>query len=281
MTGVDPADDAAAAARRLPGPALLFCPGDRPDRFAKAAERSDGVILDLEDAVAPDAKRAARDAVAFCDLDRATTVVRLNASGTEHFPADVEAVLTAGFTTVMLAKAETPEAVRRLAGLRVIALCESPLGVENAGLLAAEPDVAALMWGAEDLVAGLGGRSSRGSDGAYRGYARYARSRVLVAAAAHGKVAYDAVHLDIDDEDGLAAEASDAAESGFVGTACIHPRQVAVVRGAYRPSEEQVAWARRVLEAADGAPGVFALDGRMVDGPVIAQAQRTVASAQP
>lgn len=268
-----------AASNAVLGPALLFCPGDRPDRFAKAAQRSDAVILDLEDAVAPEAKAAARAALAGCDLDPAATIVRVNAAGTPWFADDVAAVRAGGFTTVMLAKAETPEAVRALEGLVVIALCESPLGVENAGLLATEPSVVALMWGAEDLVAALGGTSSRRQDGTYRDYARYARSRVLIAAGAHGKAAYDAVHLDIADEAGLAAEAADAAASGFAGTACIHPSQVAVVRSAYAPAPERVAWARRVLAAAqgaDGGGGVFAFEGHMVDGPVLAQARRAL-----
>ena len=147
-------------------------------------------------------------------------------------------------------------------------------------MLAAEPNVVALMWGAEDLLAALGGTSSRHADGTYREYARYARSRVLVAAGARGKAAYDAVHLDIADEAGLAAEAADAAASGFAGTACIHPSQVAAVRAAYAPGEERLAWARRMLVAAqDAGGGVFSFEGAMVDGPVLAQARRAVQAA--
>ena len=267
----------------VPGPALLFCPGDRPDRFAKAAQRADAVILDWEDAVAPERKDAARAAVVAAasggGLDPATTVVRVNAAGTPWFDDDLAAVRTAGLSTVMLAKAESVDALRAMAGLAVVALCESPLGVEDAGVLAAEPNVVALMWGAEDLLAALGGTSSRHEDGTYRDYARYARSRVLVAAGARGKAAYDAVHLDISDEAGLADEAADAAASGFAGTACIHPSQVGVVRAAYAPSEDRLAWARRVLAAAeDAGGGVFAFEGQMVDGPVLAQARRAVAT---
>ena len=268
----------------VPGPALLFCPGDRPDRFAKAAARADAVILDLEDAVAPERKDAARQSVVAAarggGLDPATTVVRVNAAGTPWFEDDLAAVRAAGLSTVMVAKAESVDALRAVGDLSVVALCESPLGVEDAGLLAAEPNVAALMWGAEDLVAALGGTSSRRADGTYRDYARYARSRVLVAAGARGKAAYDTVHLDIADEAGLADEAADAAASGFAGTACIHPAQVAAVRAAYAPSQERLAWARRVLAAADDAGGgVFALEGQMVDGPVLAQARRAVTAA--
>ena len=132
------------------------------------------------------------------------------------------------------------------------------------------------MWGAEDLIAALGGSSSRALDGRYRDVARYARARVLVAAAAAGKHAYDAVHLDIADLAGLRDEAVDAAASGFIGTACIHPSQVETVREAYRPSPEAVAWAERVLAAATTSAGVFAFEGRMVDEPVLRQARRIV-----
>ncbi|PPL17081.1 HpcH/HpaI aldolase/citrate lyase family protein, partial [Microterricola pindariensis] len=231
------------------GPALLFCPADRPDRFAKAAERADAVILDLEDAVLPAERPAARAALAAHPLDPARTVVRVNPHGSSDHTLDVEAALAAGYRTLMLAKAESPAAVRAIEALAaasgsprigVIALCETAAGVLAAPQLAAEASVTALMWGAEDLLASLGGSSSRYPDGRYRDVARHARSAVLLAAAAHGTAAIDTVHLVIDDESGLAAEARDAAASGFQATACIHPTQVEVIRAAYRPSPEQL-----------------------------------------
>lgn len=260
------------------GPALLFCPADRPDRYAKAAAAADAVILDLEDAVAPDRKAAAREVLRTVPLDPATTIVRVNGAGTAHLAADLATLAATGYRRVMLAKAETPASLEALAGYRVIALCESPLGVENAALLAAAPDVEALMWGAEDLVAALGGSGSRRADGRYRDVARFARARVLLAAGAAGKAAIDAVHLDIADEAGLAEEAADAAASGFAGTACIHPRQVPIVRAAFRPTPEALRWAQRVLAAAEDAGGVFALDGRMIDEPLLRQARRVLAA---
>lgn len=261
----------------LLGPALLFCPADRPDRFAKAAAVADTVILDLEDAVAADAKEDARAALLAVPLDPRRTVVRVNPAAADPGDRDLDALRASGYDTVMLAKAETAADVERWAGFRVIALCESPLGVRNAELLAALPGVVALTWGAEDLVAALGGTSSRHADGRYRDYARYARSRVLIAAATEGKPVFDTVHLDLADDAGQSAEAGDAAASGFAGTMCIHPRQVELVRAAFRPSDEAVAWATRVLEAAadHAGSGVFALDGRMVDEPVLHQARRT------
>ena len=129
------------------------------------------------------------------------------------------------------------------------------------------------------LVASLGGTSSRKPKGGYRDIARYARARVLLAAGARGKAAIDAVHLDIADHKGLAREARDAAASGFAATACIHPDQVAVIRDAYRPDPQELAWARDVLAAADGQPGVFRHRGRMVDEPVLRHARTLVRRA--
>lgn len=255
------------------GPAILFCPADRPDRYAKAAERADAVILDLEDAVLPDAKAAARDALRATPLDPDRTIVRVNAAGTPDLVEDLHALAGTPYRTVMLAKTSDRADVRELAAYDVVALVETAQGVVDADAIAAEANVVALMWGAEDLVASLGGTSSRRPDGAYRDVARHARSTVLLAAGAHGKAAIDAVHVDLDDLDGLAAEASDAAASGFTATACLHPRQVDVVRAAYRPTEEQVTWATGVLAAAAGQHGAFRWEGRMVDAPVLRHAE--------
>ncbi len=267
------------------GPAMLFCPADRPERFAKAAATADVVILDLEDGVGPATKDEARRAVAETPLDPARTVVRINPVGTEDHVRDLEALAGTAYATVMLAKTETATQVESLAGRHVIGLCETPLGVANAVAIAASAPTVALMWGAEDLTAGLGGRSSRfpaasgTGAGIYRDVARTARSLVLLAAGAHRRVAIDAVHLDIRDLDGLRAEAEDAAASGFSATACIHPTQVDVVRAAYRPTEDQLDWARRVLAAAEGNRGVFAFEGGMVDGPVLRHAEALLARA--
>ncbi len=145
-----------------------------------------------------------------------------------------------------------------------------------------------MMWGAEDLLAAMGGSTSRFSSaeaggpreaGEYRDVPRHARARVALAAAAFGRWAVDSVHLDIADSSGQRAEALDAVALGFVATACIHPSQVAVVREAYAPDDDEVAWARKVLAAAEHNQGVFRLDGRMVDGPVFRQAEATMRRA--
>lgn len=259
------------------GPALLFCPASRPDRYRKAAERADAVILDLEDAVAPTDKAAAREALAANPLDPARTIVRVNGVRSGELESDLELLAGSGYRTVMLPKAESAGDVGALAGYEAIALVETARGVVAANEIAAADGVVALMWGAEDLVASLGGTSSRWPSGSYRDVAVHARAGVLVAAGAHGKAAIDAVHTDLADQEGLRAEAEDAAASGFTATACLHPDQVAVIRAAYRPSEERVAWARAVLSAAGAHPGVFSFEGQMIDEPVLALARRVLA----
>lgn len=256
------------------GPALLFCPADRPERFAGALQKADAVILDLEDAVLPDAKAEARENVIAADLDPSRVIVRVNAPETAEFARDVEALQRTPFRTVMVAKSEDPSAFDAFgADFGVIALCETARGVHRAGEIAAHGRTVGMMWGAEDLVASLGGLSSRFPDGRYRDVARAARAQVLLAAGAYGRTAVDAVHLDIDDVDGLAAEAADAVASGFGATACIHPKQVAVIRDAYRPDGATLSWARAVLAAAEGERGVFRHDGRMIDEPVLRHAR--------
>jgi citrate lyase subunit beta / citryl-CoA lyase len=261
----------------LPGPALLFCPADRPDRYAKALAAADVVVLDLEDGVGAAGKEAARAALVATALDPARVVVRVNAVGTPEHAADLEALRGTAYRAIMLPKAERRDQLDALAGWQVVALCETPQGVLAAAELAAAPSVIALMWGAEDLIASLRGRTSRLPDGRYRGIALHARASVLLAAAARGRPAIDAVYTNIGDLHGLAAEAEDAAASGFALKACIHPSQVPVVRKAFRADPAQVAWARRVLAAArDG--GAIAVDGQMIDAPLIRQAESILAS---
>jgi citrate lyase subunit beta/citryl-CoA lyase len=179
----------------------------------------------------------------------------------------------------MLPKAQDPGDLRAVAGYGVVVLCETAAGVLNAAALAAEPNTLALMWGAEDLIASLGGTSSRGGDGAYRAVAVHARSAVLLAAAAHGKGAVDAVYLDLEDAAGLEAEARDAAASGFAAKACIHPGQVEAVRAAFAPDPAEVAAARALIEAAAGEAGVFRFNGRMVDEPLLRHARAVLRRA--
>ncbi len=254
------------------GPAYLFCPADRPERFAKAAAVADVVIVDLEDGVGSEHREAARRHVLAATLDPARTIVRVNPVGSIDHAADVDAVSRSAFDTVMLAKTASADEVLSLADFAVVALCETPEGIAAVDEIAACENTVGVMWGSEDLVAALGGYSSRHDDDSLRDVARYARARTLIAARSHHRIALDAAYLDFANLEGLSREATDAAAMGFTGTPCVHPTQIAVVRAAYFPTPAQVDWARRVLEAAAGRDGVFRLDGRMVDGPVVAQA---------
>lgn len=263
----------------IPGPAWLFCPADRGERYEKAAVAADVVILDLEDGVGAGDKAAAREALVRTPLDPERTVVRINAAGTRDFDADLAALAGTCYRRVMLPKAESAQHVSLLSDYEVIALFESPLGALRTEEVVAAPNVIAAMAGAEDLVAGLGGNSSRRADGTYRDVARQLRSTVLLAAKAYGRVALDSVYLDIADLDGLRAESDDAVAVGYDVKVAIHPKQLPVIRAAYAPADDEVDWARRVLAEVPNNRGVFSFEGRMVDGPVLRHAERILARA--
>ncbi|SHK45220.1 citrate lyase subunit beta / citryl-CoA lyase [Pseudonocardia thermophila] len=265
----------------LPGPAWLFCPGNRPDRFAKAAAAADAVILDLEDAVAPEDKDTARGAVldALAGLDPAAVLVRVNAADTEWHAADVAALSAHPDLVLMLPKAERPEDVAALAPHPVVALCETARGVLAAPEIAGAANCAGLMWGSEDLMADLGARWRRNLDGGYQPVLEEARVRILYAARAAGISPVDTVLIDIEDERTLEADSIAASGAGFFAKACIHPRQVDVVRAAFCPNAEEVEWARAVLAAAEGNDAVFRFRGRMVDAPVLAHAREILRRA--
>lgn len=266
-----------------PGPAWLFCPADRPDRYRKALIAADIVILDLEDAVKPSAREAARDAVRAMAregaLDPDRTVLRINGGDTQDHTHDLTLLTEVGIDRVMLAKSEDPQVVEQVRR-DVVLLVETPRGIARASTLAACANVVALMWGADDLVAGLGGTSSRHAEGhrqgTYRDIARHARCTALIAAKSNELLAIDAVHMDLSDSDGLATECEDAVASGFDATAAIHPSQVPTIRSAFMPTQNQVDWATRLLAHAGDDRGVTTFDGRMVDGPIYSQAERVL-----
>ena len=296
-------DTASSAPAWLPaGPALLFAPADRPDRFAKAAERSDVVIVDLEDGAALDGHEAARQNIVDNPLDPARTILRVTGPDAPTFAGDAKLAQEGPYDVVMLPKVRDriPE---ELAGLKVIAMIETPEAILNIGAIASHPDVVGMFWGAEDLAAELGGTSSRitadeaeaagipadsGSGTGsrpdsvsrpYRAPQQLARTMMVIHAAANGIAAIDAVHVDFRDERGQYLEALDAAGCGFAGTACIHPAMVEAVRRAYRPSDDELARARRILERAADNVGAFQLDGAMIDAPVVRQAAIIAARA--
>ena len=250
---------------------LLFVPGDRPDRFDKAvAAGPDLAVLDLEDAVAPDAKDAAREAVVGWLAGGGRAAVRVNALGTPDHDDDV-AALAAFPVPVMVPKAEDPDALVRLAErlhdeTRLLALVETA-----AGVLAAVTAVERLVLGTFDLAAQLG--VSPDDREAMAG-ARHAL--VLASAAAGSAPPVDGVTGDVADEARLRDDLAYAVRLGFGGKLCVHPRQVPVARDAFLPSADDVAWARRVVDAADGS-AVVLVDGAMVDKPVVDRARRILA----
>lgn len=257
-----------------PGPAFLFCPADRAERFQKASCLADVVILDLEDGVELSLRNIARNNIRVADLDPAVTAVRINSVSTDDYHLDLEALEDSPFRRVILSKVASASEVRELEDFDVIPLCETPQGFSEIGAIARCANTVALMWGAEDLAAAVGGFSSRLEDGRLRDVPRLVRAQVLLSAAQNGVGAIDAVYTDYADLDGQSREAADASATGFMATACIHPSQVEVIRSAYRPSPERLRWAEEIVILAESSGGVFSVNGRMIDEPVIAQARQ-------
>ena len=282
-----------ATVRQAAGPAMLFCPADRPERYAKALARADSVIFDLEDAVAPEQKPTARQHLrAWCqdeqnrghvEADPVRVVVRVNAASTEDFAADLQTLAATGVRMLMLPKAESAQQIDQitevLPDVCVLALCETPLGVIRSEQIAQHRAVSGLMWGSEDLIAAIGGSSSRTEQGQYRQVAQHSRAAVLLSATAFGKQAIDSIYADFSDAEGRAAEARDASASGFVLKANIHPSQVAVVRRAYAPSDDEVEYAQALLAEVNRSAGAVQFRGAMVDEPLIRHAENIVERA--
>jgi citrate lyase subunit beta/citryl-CoA lyase len=250
--------------------ALLFVPGHRPDRFDKAvASGADGVILDLEDAVAPADKEAARAHVDEWLSRGGNGLVRINASGMPEFEADLALVAKHG-CPVVLPKAEDPSV---LAGIEVplVPIIETAVGIEAATAVCAVKNVVRVAFGSVDLATQLGVRHD---DEIALGYAR---SRLVLASTANGIAPpIDGVTTDLGDESVLEADIQHARRLGFGGKLCVHPKQVSAVRKGFAPTEEELNWARRVLEAGDS---VSSVDGQMVDRPVLERARRLLAQA--
>ena len=258
---------------------LLFVPASRPERFAKAlAAGADAVIIDLEDAVAPAEKDAARDALAAW-LDPAQPVlVRINAADTPWFVADLELLARPGIAGVVLPKAEHPDDVLVAShaggGLPVLPLVESALGFEQRLALAHTDRVERLIFGQIDFQADMNMRCSEDELLPFR------VALVLASRLAGIAAPIDGVTTAIDDAELLQADALRARRLGFGGKLCIHPRQVAVVNRSFAPSADEIAWAQRVI-AADAASGgaAVAVDGKMVDRPVVLRAAAILADA--
>ena len=253
--------------------AVLFVPGNRPDRFDKAlAAGASAVIIDLEDAVAPADKNAARAAVAAWLRPQHGVILRINSADTPWFEDDLALCGAAGVAAVMCPKAESAEslAIITAAGApALLPLVESAAGLAHLAALAAAPGVWRLAFGSIDLQVDLGMKDATEDE------LLPIRLQLLLASRLAGIAApLDGVSTAIDDEARLRQDVQRARRLGFGGKLCIHPRQLAVVRAGMAPSHEELAWARRVLAAAGSAQGAaLAVDGKMVDKPVLLRAQ--------
>ncbi len=258
---------------------VLFAPGSDERKLTRALESdADAVVADLEDSVTVEEKPAARELVARLLAAPATTclrIVRINGTDTEFWEHDAAALAELPLDAIVLPKA-TPESVDALgsSGPPLIAIVETALGVRLAFETASRPRVAALALGAADLGAEL--RLEPRVDGLE---ILFARSSLVVDSAAAGiRAPFDVVHLDTRDDEGLEAESLLARSVGMGGKMCIHPSQVGVVNRVFAPDERQVDWARRVVaayeEGVKDGRGAIALDGEMIDLPVVVRARR-------
>lgn len=269
---------------QAPWQTLLFVPGARPDRFEKAcASGADLVCIDLEDAVAPAGKDAARAAtINFLGTytKRSCLVgLRVNAVGSAAAARDLAALIGAkGVDFVMVPKptgAGDIDVVYDAYGKpRIIPVLESARAIQRVDEIAAHPAVIAAIYGAIDLSADIGATLEWDAH-------LYGRSRCAIAFAAERKVLFDVPYLDVEDEAGIVASTKRARALGIHARSAIHPRQLAGIRAALAPSAEEVAYAERVVAAFEAAEeGVALLDGKLIELPVIKSAQRVLAVAR-
>ncbi|MCE3285334.1 MAG: CoA ester lyase [Steroidobacteraceae bacterium] len=281
---------------------MLFVPGDRPERFDKALRSgADAVIFDLEDAVTVVSRPQARVHVATHLRDGARGVpcwVRINPVDSGEALVDLGAIVAARPDGIVLPKARHLADLRRLdhwlealeaahglraGSIQVVALVtETAQAVLNGAEFAAPPArVVGYTWGAEDLAAEVGASANRSADGEFEHLYRLARASCLLMAAAAGVAAIDTTDVEFRDVAAVERRARTARRDGFVGKLAIHPAQVAPIHAAFSPSSEELAWARRVVEALaqPSSAGAVAIDGRMIDRPHLRQAERILAAA--
>jgi citrate lyase subunit beta/citryl-CoA lyase len=264
----------------MTGPAFLFCPADRPDRFDRALAEADVVIVDMEDGVHPDRRAKARDELTelLRKFDPARAIVRVNPSASPEHLLDLEMLAQTPIRTIMLPRVESADELEHLRRWSVIGLCETPRAIISAAAIAAMSNCTGLMWGSEDLAAALGGGSSRTPATGLTEIMRQARGDVLMAARANEVLAVDAVFMDVGDVDGFRAESTEAAQMGFDAKACIHPKQLPSVRECFAPSPVDLEWAAAVLSTGAGLDvGAHMIGDQMVDEAVLRRARKIVA----
>jgi citrate lyase subunit beta/citryl-CoA lyase len=274
-------------------------PASRPELFAKAlSSAADAISFDLEDAVEEGQKGFARQALFdFFETNQTQNtkaiVVRINAIDTTHYAADLEVVVSSAVQIINLPMVESATAVRDLSArigkletyrrltrpIGILVNIESPKGLRQAAELAlADPRIVGLQIGFGDLFGPYGIVSGEPSA------TQVVRVLVKMAAAEAGIEAYDGAYVDIANPDGFTLDAQAAYRLGFTGKSCIHPSQVGLANAVFRPSEQQIQQALRVVQAAKEnlarGVGAFVVDGQLVDGPLITRAERTVALAR-
>jgi len=270
---------------------MLFLPGNNPGMLQNGGVfGADAVILDLEDAVAPMEKDAARllvaHALANVDYEGSEKAVRINPLDTPTARYDISDIVPCAPDVILLPKVQSGADIREAVALiaaaelpgqepvKLIALIETPRGLAEAYNIAiADPRVTALAFGAEDYTAGLGAiRTKEGNE------ILVARSLVVNAAAAAGIDALDTPYTDTNDEVGLARDTAVAKQFGFRGKICINPRQIDIVHSVFNPSSREISWAEQVVDAIRRAEeqgsGVISVDGKMVDAPIVNRAER-------
>lgn len=284
---------------------LLFVPGDSERKFAKGSSiGADALILDLEDSVAPSKKDEARahvaDLLAAKDKRDWRFFVRINPFDTGLTLADLAAVVQPGLDGVLVPKTDGAQDIVRVghyldaletpAGMApgtvkiAVVATETPTAMFALGSYApAHSRLVGLTWGAEDLAAAIGATDNKDGHGAWTFPYQVARAQCLFAASAAGVAPLETLYADFRDSEGLAADCRLARRDGFTGRLAIHPDQVAVINACFSPSEEDIAHARRVVDAFAAAPdaGTIGIDGKMYDIPHLKAAQRTLAALDP
>lgn len=279
---------------------MLFLPGNTPNMLINGnCLGSDAIIFDLEDAVSPAEKDAARilvrNTLRYMDLRGCETIVRINSIDTPYWQKDLDTVLPQQPNLILLPKTNSSAdilaadaymtALEEKLGLAantvgLMPLIETALGVENAFSIAtASKRVKALFLGAEDLTADLQCKRTKESR-----EIEYARTRLVVAARAAGVDVYDTPFTDVNDDEGIWVDARVAKALGFNGKASISPRHVDVINQVFSPTQKEIDYAYEVMDAITLAKeqgrGVIALHGKMIDAPIVARAQQTIAAAE-
>ena len=278
---------------------MLFLPGNNPNMLINGnCLGSDAIIFDLEDAVSPSEKDAARilvrNTIRYMDFRGCELIVRINSVDTAYWRADLDEILpykpqlillpkTSSVSDVMAADAYMSEVEEKLGLPRntvgLMPLIETAMGVENAFAIAsATKRVKALFLGAEDLTADL--QCKRTKEGRE---IEYARTRLVVAARAAGVDVYDTPFTDVNDDEGIWTDAQLAKSLGFTGKASISPRHVEIINQVFSPTQKEIDYAYEVMDAIALAKelgkGAIALHGKMIDAPIVARAQRTIEMA--